>query len=93
MWKIKRLRSSTGKRPNTSQMTPPTPMQRHYTPLSIDPNISTYSVISEPTESIWKEVANSDRDHYRKIANETNRAATKKYNEKIIQIPKISYKF
>ncbi len=88
-----RLRSSTGKRPNTSHMTPPTPMQRHYTPISIDPNISAYSVISEPTESIWKEVANSDRDHYRKIANETTRAATKKYNEKIIQIPKISYKF
>ncbi len=88
-----KIRSSYGKRPNTSHMTPPTLMQRQYNPLPVDNNLNTHSIISEPTESMWKEVTKEDRDHYRKIANDFNVAANKKYNEKIIQIPRISYKF
>lgn len=68
-------------------------MQRQYNPLPVDHNLTAHSIVSEPTESIWKEVTKEDRDYYRKIANDLNVAANKKYNEKIIQIPRISYKF
>ena len=88
-----KIRSSHGKRPNTSHVTPPAPMQRQYNPLPVDHNLTAHSIVSEPTESIWKEVTKEDRDYYRKIANDLNVAANKKYNEKIIQIPRISYKF
>ena len=37
---------------------------------------------------LWRELA----CHYRKIANDINATTNKKRNEKIIQIPKISYK-